>query len=62
VELRFDSMLNGTGRVDAIRRWLRERVRCSAYTDGPVEQDSPHLAPEQQIWILCGEPEPADAR
>lgn len=58
VELRFDSMITGLGRVEAIRRWLRERVPCPAFTDGPVEEDAPQMTPDQQIWVLCGEPGP----
>jgi hypothetical protein len=58
VALRFDSMITGLGLVAAVREWLRGQVRCPAYTDGPVEEDSPSMSPDQQIWILCGEPPP----
>ena len=56
VELGYNGMEKALERVDSIRRWLTERVRCKAYTDGPFEGDSPHILPTQQIWILCGEP------
>ncbi len=56
VELTFRGMLDGLGRVDAIRAWLTEHVRCRAYTEGPDEGETPSTIPSQQIWILCGEP------
>jgi hypothetical protein len=56
VELRFEDMQIGLERVGALRQWLTDRVPCRAYTEGPVEGDSPSIVPEQQIWILCGEP------
>jgi hypothetical protein len=57
VELRYDSMLTGVARIEPIRRWLSEEVRCRAYTEGPDEGESPSVLPSQQIWVLCGEPE-----
>ena len=62
MELRYDSMETALNRVDAIRAWLRDQVRCRAYTDGPVTEESPSMSPDQQIWVLCGEPAPGEER
>lgn len=57
VELKFLDMVDGIGRVDALRGWARESVRCRVYSEGPDEGESPATLPSQQIWVLCGEPE-----
>lgn len=59
VELSYDAMASGLDRIEPIRHWLMREVSCPAYTEGPDEGESPAVRPSQQIWILCGEPEPA---
>jgi hypothetical protein len=56
VELTFDGMSLALERSASIRSWIQEDVGCRAYSDGPGDEESPHLADNQQIWILCGEP------
>jgi hypothetical protein len=56
IELQFRDMLDGLGRVDALRQWAGQRVRCRTYSEGPLEGTTPWNIPSQQIWILCGEP------
>lgn len=62
VELGYDGMERAFERVDHLRRWLNERVRCRGYSDGPYEGDAPAVLPTQPIWILCGEPESSPYR
>ncbi len=56
VELTFQGMNQAFERMTALRAWAAEDVRCRTYSDGPIDEETPHLAENQQIWILCGEP------
>lgn len=57
IELRYGSMADALGRIEALRAFLGQHVRCRAHTEGPDDTESPSVSPSQQIWILCGEPE-----
>ncbi len=57
IELHFEDMQVGLGRVGALREWLTERIDCRAYSEGPIESDNPFTQPSQQIYVLCGEPD-----